>query len=51
MPCLAFLASLFVFWGLDIDAKIYAGVWFLLGLVIYFTYGVRHSYLNKTEKD
>ena len=25
--------------GLDIDAKIYAGVWFLLGLVIYFTYG------------
>ena len=51
MPFLAFVASLLVFWGLDIQAKLYAGIWFVLGLVIYFTYGVHHSYLNKTKKD
>lgn len=51
MPFLAFVASLLVFWGLDIQAKLYAGIWFVLGLVIYFTYGVRHSYLNKAKKD
>ena len=51
MPFLAFVAYLLVFWGLDIQAKLYAGIWFVLGLVIYFTYGVHHSYLNKTKKD
>ena len=51
MPFLAFVASLLVFWGLDIQAKLYAGIWFVLGLVIYFTYGVHHSFLNKTKKD
>lgn len=50
MPALAFLASLWVFWGLDIQAKTYAGIWFLIGLVIYFCYGMRHSYLNKPTK-
>lgn len=47
MPTLAFIGTLIVFWGLSIDAKIYAGVWFLIGLVIYFSYGTRHSYLEK----
>ena len=50
MPALGFLASLLVFLGLDSQAKIYAGVWFILGLVIYFTYGVHHSALNKQQK-
>lgn len=43
LPFLAFLASLIVFLGLDSQAKLYAGIWFLLGLIIYFTYGIRHS--------
>lgn len=47
MPFLAFLASFIVFLGLDHQAKLYAGIWFLLGVFIYFTYGVRHSSLNK----
>lgn len=46
LPALGFLASLFVFLGLDNDAKIYAGIWFVVGVIIYFVYGVRHSYLN-----
>ena len=49
MPALAFLASLLVFMGLDYQAKLYAGIWFVLGLVIYFTYGIRHSFLAKKK--
>lgn len=50
LPALAFLGALLVFWGLSIDAKIYAGVWFVIGLIIYFGYGTRHSYLEKKHK-
>lgn len=47
LPALAFLAALIVFLGLDMQAKLYAGVWFLLGVIIYFSYGIRHVSLNK----
>lgn len=47
LPALAFVGSLVVFWGLDIEAKTYAGYWCLLGLVIYFVYGLHHSVLSK----
>ncbi|MQS53423.1 APC family permease [Companilactobacillus mishanensis] len=47
LPAVAFLGALAVFWGLDIQAKTYAGIWFAIGLIIYFGYGMRHSYLNK----
>ncbi|AVK63129.1 amino acid permease [Lactobacillus sp. CBA3606] len=47
LPAIAFLGALFVFWGLDIQAKLYAGIWFILGLIIYFGYGIRHSYLGQ----
>lgn len=50
LPALGFIASLLVFFGLDYEAKIYAGCWFVLGLIIYFTYGVHHSYLSKKTK-
>lgn len=49
MPLLAFIGALAVFWGLDIEAKVYALGWFIFGLVIYFSYGIRHSYLNKKQ--
>ncbi len=47
LPALAFLASLVVFLGLDVQAKIYAIAWFILGVIIYLVYGIRHSSLNK----
>ncbi|WP_137598064.1 APC family permease [Paucilactobacillus kaifaensis] len=50
LPALAFLGALLVFWGLSIDAKIYAGAWFVIGLIIYFGYGTRHSYLENKHK-
>ena len=46
LPFIGFLGALIVFLGLDIDAKIYIGVWFIIGLVMYFTYGAKHSALN-----
>ena len=46
LPFVGFLGALIVFLGLDIDAKIYIGVWFIIGLVMYFTYGAKHSALN-----
>lgn len=49
LPALGFIASLMVFLGLDYQAKLYAGIWFVFGLVIYFAYGMKHSYLNKKK--
>lgn len=49
LPFIGFLGALAVFWGLDVDAKIYALVWFIVGIIVYFCYGMRHSYLNKKD--
>ncbi|MCT4396103.1 APC family permease [Periweissella beninensis] len=49
MPALSFIGVLVVFWGLGNDAKLYAGIWFIVGVIIYFTYGSRNSYLNKQK--
>ncbi len=43
LPALGFLGALGIFWGLDIQAKTYALGWFILGMVIYFAYGITHS--------
>ncbi|RYL94107.1 amino acid permease [Sporolactobacillus sp. Y61] len=43
LPALGFLGSLAVFWGLDVQAKTYALLWFVLGMIIYFAYGMNHS--------
>ncbi|MDO4912302.1 MAG: amino acid permease [Lactobacillus sp.] len=50
LPVLAFLGSFLTFWGLDVPAKTLSGIWFLVGLIIYFGYGIRHSALNKKNK-
>lgn len=50
MPTLAFIGAFLVFWGLDKDAKLYALFWFILGMILYFSYGIRHSYLAKSLK-
>ncbi len=46
MPALAFLGALIVFFGLDIQAKMYSGIWFVIGIIVYLAYGMRHSSLN-----
>lgn len=42
LPALAFIFSLLVFLGLDHAAKIYTLIWFILGILIYFAYGIKH---------
>ena len=49
LPALGFLATLIVFLGLDYQAKLYAGIWFIFGLIIYFCYGIHHSVLDKKK--
>ena len=49
LPAVGFLAALVVFLGLDYQAKLYAGIWFVFGLIIYSAYGIRHSSLAKKE--
>ncbi|WEV54875.1 amino acid permease [Leuconostocaceae bacterium ESL0723] len=50
LPALAAAGAAFIFWYLPSMAKIAAGIWFLLGLLVYGAYGFWHSNLNK-DKD
>ena len=43
LPILSFIFSLLVFFGLDHAAKIYTLIWFILGILLYFAYGVKHA--------
>lgn len=47
LPALGALGAFYIFWSLDIQARIYAGFWFVLGLLVYMFYGSRHSRLHK----
>lgn len=47
LPAVSALLSMIIFAGLSIDAKLLALGWFVVGLLIYAVYGIRHSVLNK----
>ncbi|WP_461214211.1 APC family permease [Lacticaseibacillus sp. GG6-2] len=49
MPALAFIGALIVFMGLDIQAKLYSGAWFVIGVIVYLAYGIHHSVLDKKD--
>lgn len=49
LPVIAGISSLFLFFQLNIDAKILAGFWFLIGVLVYIFYGTRHSIKNKKQ--
>ena len=50
LPLLAFLGSLAVFWGLDLQAKKYMLIWSIIGIIIYLVYGMQHSTMNNNIK-
>lgn len=47
LPAISAIFSAVIFWGLNTDAKILMIGWFVIGLLIYFIYGIRHSIFNK----
>ncbi len=46
VPAFGVLASLFLIWQLPWETWARFGVWLLIGLVLYFAYGRKHSLLN-----
>lgn len=47
LPIVSALASLYLMTQLSVTTYTAAAVWFLLGLILYFTYGIRHSAIKK----
>lgn len=47
LPIISFLLCLFLISQLTIDTWIACGIWFIFGLIIYFSYGKKHSLLNR----
>ena len=43
LPAITFVLVLLVFWGLSFEAKLYTLIWFVVGIVIYLLYGLKHS--------
>jgi len=46
VPAFGVLASLFLIWQLHWETWVRFGIWLLIGLVIYFAYGRKHSLLD-----
>lgn len=49
LPICSFLLCLFLMTQLSIHTWIACGVWFLIGLLVYFAYGRKHSSMNTNE--
>lgn len=47
MPIVSALLSGFLITQLHAETLIAAGIWFIIGIVLYMTYGIRHSRMNK----
>ena len=50
LPAISVVYSIVIFAGLNIDAKLLMIGWFVIGLIIYFAYGIKHSNLNQQLK-
>ncbi|MEK5333352.1 APC family permease [Lysinibacillus sp. FSL W8-0992] len=46
LPILSFFMCLFLISQLSVHTWIACGLWFILGLIIYFVYGLKHSTMN-----
>lgn len=47
MPIISALLSAFLITQLHVETLIAAGIWFIIGIILYTTYGVRHSRMNQ----
>lgn len=46
IPAFGILTSVLLIWQLPVDTKWRFGIWLIIGLVIYFFYGRKHSLMN-----
>lgn len=46
LPLISGGLCLFMLFELPLETWIAAGIWFVLGLIVYFSYGIKHSRLN-----
>ena len=49
IPILSGLAAVFMLTRLSGEMWLVAGIWFLIGIAIYFSYGYWHSQLNDKQ--
>ncbi|WP_232700057.1 amino acid permease [Brevibacillus daliensis] len=49
LPIISFLLCLFLITQLSIHTWIACGIWLVIGLVVYFSYGKKHSLMNKNK--
>lgn len=47
IPIISFVLCIFLMTQLSIRTIIFCGIWIVIGLIIYFIYGKKHSLLNK----
>ncbi|KGA83220.1 amino acid permease [Lysinibacillus fusiformis] len=47
LPILSFLLCLFLISQLSVLTWVACGIWFIIGLIVYLTYGRKHSEMNK----
>ncbi|MTV82108.1 amino acid permease [Secundilactobacillus folii] len=50
LPIVSGLLCLFMLTQLQAETWIASGIWFIFGLILYFTYGMHHSRLNQPDK-
>ena len=50
LPAISAIFSAAIFWNLNADAKLLMVGWFVIGLLVYFGYGIRHSALISRQK-
>ena len=47
IPIISFILCIFLMLQLEPMTFLYCGIWFIIGLILYFAYGYKHSKLNK----
>lgn len=49
LPIVSGIACLFMLTQLQLETYVGAGIWFILGLILYFSYGYRHSKISHSQ--
>ena len=50
LPILSFILCIFLITQLSLHTWIACGIWFIIGIIVYFTYGKKHSTMNSKSE-